>query len=502
MAEEQGCLAVLLALVLFACLFWLALPVASVVFVALYVGIYLHTLYGRLPGAPAPERPLAQPSEAGEQPAYRQYFFGQAVADLGAVTRVTHARCSSRNQAIASRLTRSFFTAGTTGRAFAAAAMVLLFCAMAVGAAVTALALAFYAVVVGLGVVLARAGAAGLRVLDTALLRIRGIDITCGSCHHRVPYPAYGCPGPGCSLRHTDVRPGRFGVLARTCFCGRRMPTLLLLGSHRMQAYCPYCDHPLVESTGTAPEVIAPLLGATGAGKTRLMLALAFALEELGTVDFASPDTRQRLEELRPALRHGLPTRATSRELPRAYSLYATLEPGQRRLVHLFDVAGERFNRPEDVHELRYLARASSFLFVLDPLSLDAFWEQLSQKEQEQLASVRSVRAPQAIFDHTSERIEALGVDRRGARLLVVLSKNDLLRELRPLAGVGSESREIEAWLAGPMCLGNLVRSMKHDFGDVHFTCTAAVVDRSGVVDPSITSLTRWLLQPSLSRGW
>jgi hypothetical protein len=488
---EQGCAAALLALLIFACVFWAAVPIASLVFVALYLGIYLQVLYRQLPAAPAPAPGPADPSSG--QPAYRQYFFGQAMADLGAVSMITRRRCASRNQKTASWISRSFLTAGTLGRAIGAAALVALGAAVVVGTGVTALALAFYALLVLAGVALARGAVAGLRALDAAVLRLRGIRITCGSCHHRVAYPVYACPAAGCSRRH-DVRPGEFGILRRTCFCGARMPTLLLLGSHRLQASCPFCDHPLVDSTGTAPEIIAPLLGATGAGKTRLMLALVMALEQLATVEFASPDTRVRLEELRPALREGLSTRATPRDLPRAYSLYMKAEQGGKRLVHLFDVAGERLNRPDDVHELRYLGHARAFLFVLDPLSLDPFWEQLSEPEQGRLASVRSLRVPQQIFGNVAERIEALGVDTGRARLGVVLSKNDLLRELRPLAGVGGDSRAIEAWLVERMGLGNLVRAMKHDFGEVFFTYTAAVVDERGAVDPSVVSLSRWLV--------
>jgi hypothetical protein len=488
---EQGCAVVLLALVLFACVFWVAVPIASLVLVALYLGIYLQVLYRQLPAAPAPGPGLAD--DPAGQPAFRQYFFGQAMDDLAAVSIVSRRRCASRNQRIASWIAKSLLTAGTLGRAIGAAAMVALGAAIVVGTGVAGLALAFYALLVGVGVGLARGSVGGLRALDAGVLRLRGIRITCGSCHHRLAYPVYGCPAAACSLRH-DVRPGQFGILRRTCFCGARMPTLLLLGSHRLQAFCPYCDHALVDSTGTAPEIIAPLLGATGAGKTRLMLALVMALEQLATVEFASPDTRTRLEELRPALREGLSTRATPTDLPRAYSLYVNPGQGGRRLVHLFDVAGERLNRPEDVHELRYLGHARAFLFVLDPLSLEPFWEQLSEAEQGRLASVRSLRAPQQIFGHVAERIEALGVDTGRARLGVVLSKNDLLRELRPLAGVGRDSRAIEAWLVERMGLGNLVRAMNHDFGEVFFTYTAAVVDERGAVHPSVASLSRWLV--------
>src|ERR1700694_1489423 len=94
---EQGCAVALLTLLLFACVFWLAVPVASLVLVAIYLGIYLQVLYRQLPAAPPPG-PAQAGNQAGGQPAYRQYFFGQAMADLANVTIITRRRCRSRSQ--------------------------------------------------------------------------------------------------------------------------------------------------------------------------------------------------------------------------------------------------------------------------------------------------------------------------------------------------------------------------------------------------------------------
>src|SRR5262249_50308438 len=112
----------------------------------------------------------------------------------------------------------------------------------AVGGALALVAVfAVHAALVGAAHVISWCGIALLRLVDTALLWRRGIRITCGSCHQRVPYPAYECPGPNCSRHHTDVRPGRYGVFRRVCACGTAMPTLLVLGSHRLRAFCVHC---------------------------------------------------------------------------------------------------------------------------------------------------------------------------------------------------------------------------------------------------------------------
>ncbi len=487
--------AVLVGLILYCCLLWILVPLGSVAFVLAYLGFYLHELYRVLVTAPpAPRYPPQTSPGLGDQPAYRQYFFGQASTDLVTVATTTQRRCDAFNQQVAAWITRSFFGGPTVSKVVGSGAFIVMAFGVVSGAIMAGLALAVQAALVGVMHVVAWIGIGMLRATDTVLLRIRGIRITCGTCHHRVPYPVYACPGPACSLRHTDVRPGRYGVFRRVCSCGTRLPTLLLLGSYRLQAFCPYCGHALVERSGTAAEIIVPFMGGTAAGKTRLMLALVFALEQLIAVEFASADTRVRLNELRPALSRGLPTRATPRDLPRAYSLYVTSTEGKKRLVHLFDVAGERLNRPEDMHELRYLGLARMYLFVLDPLSVNAFWETLREPQKRQLASLRSPRPPHDLFVQAFQELQALGVTTRRARLLVALSKNDLLPGPQPPAE-GTESEAIEGWLVHQLGLGNLVRAMKHDFGTVVFTRTAAVLDGRGAVDPSVIELARRVLE-------
>ncbi len=59
------------------------------------------------------------------------------------------------------------------------------------------------------------------------------------------------------------------------------MPTLILLGSYRMNAFCVYCDRQMSDETGRFRETVLPLLGVGAAGKTRLIAAMMIALREL-----------------------------------------------------------------------------------------------------------------------------------------------------------------------------------------------------------------------------
>ncbi len=59
--------------------------------------------------------------------------------------------------------------------------------------------------------------------------------------------------------------------------------------------------------------------------------------------------------------------------LPKGYSLRVAPPQGAERVVHVFDAAGEVFASRERTQELRYLRIARTFLFVVDPLSVESF---------------------------------------------------------------------------------------------------------------------------------
>jgi hypothetical protein len=357
-------------------------------------------------------------------------------------------------------------------------------------------ALVAHMAVVGVLHAIVWAAVGAFRLADTVMRQLRGITITCPTCHHRVPHPVHLCPG--CGAHHTDLRPGRYGMLRRVCACGARLPTLLLLGSDRLRSLCPYCGHPLADRSGSSAEVVLPFLGPPMAGKTTLMMALLVAVEQLtggrGRVELASADTASRLDEMRRAAGLGLRLEPTRTELPTAYSLYANPPRGPRRLLHVFDIAGERLNRPDQAVEHRFLGLARSFVFVLDPMSVEAFWTELTDSDRERLKDLRAQQPPQDLFAEMTQQIQALGTDTSRARAAVAVSKHDLVRDLPPLAGVQPESGAVEGWLTGRLGLGNLVRTMRHEFREVHFFFTAAVVYEGSAADPSVVDLTRWLL--------
>jgi Double-GTPase 2 len=505
---------------------YIACVCAFVVFVAplvaaaaaLYVagdlaGGYFHRMHGVL-ARRTPEFELIPPyrpgtPENGPEPAFRQYFFGPAMRDLRQIIQLGWQRARYRVTSHAARFTAWTFTAPPVPVLFTwpagVAAWVGLAAGTVVGGLLAAVVAALHAVMVLLAQAAARGCALALRGADTVALMARGVrGMRCPWCYERSKYPAYRC---ACDRLHHDIRPGRYGVFRRRCECDRRMPTLILLGSYRLNAYCTHtasCGQQMSDETGRFREVVLPLLGGRAAGKTRLMAAMLVALHEAahhaartdGAVGLrlANLETTAAYEVLSTVLDDKGYISGTRSDLPHAHSVL--LRTGRRtRLVHIFDPAGERLVRRERADELRYLPAARTFLFVLDPLSVPAFWDSLSEQEKSTIDSVLASRVhPQQVFDQAIQQAIEMGATLRGARLAVAISKTDLIEHTRLLDGRTDDDGWARRWLTEELGLGNLVRAMGSEFGEVRFFFTAAVTVAPRQAHPSIAPLVSWTL--------
>jgi Double-GTPase 2 len=490
-------------------------PAAAAVAFAGYAicvpGAYLASmrtvLAARPPELPAPRRPPRPPADG--DPAVLQYFYGPALADTDHVLRLALASCRKLWE----------FGVGTVAQSFDTDDAVWLTGPLGVGGAIgmglgtvagalvaVVLALAYLLVVVVCAAFVRTAGAL-LRGADSVLLAVKNITMVCPHCYQRVPYPAYDCPGPGCTRRHRDVRPGRYGVLRRRCRCGAPLHTLLLLGSSRMAAFCPHpgCEGSLEHRPGEVPEIVLPLFGATGAGKTRLLFAMVTQLRswtEQGQLEagFGDSATTRELAVAEGLIRSGGSTTGTSIELPRAHVIRLKLKQGVR-ILQLYDAAGERFYHTDRTQELRYLSQARTFILVIDPLSVPGFWQQLPADTQAALSSVRSAApSPELAYQQTHQEIEAMGVRLAKVRLAVVFSRADLIDvpdgevSQNEVSQNEVSQNEVSQWARRELGLGNLVRSAAANFKETGYFRTAAVAGPDGLMHPSVAQLMRWVM--------
>jgi hypothetical protein len=188
-------------------------------------------------------------------------------------------------------------------------------------------------------------------------------------------------------------------------------------------------------------------------------------------------------------------TRPTQKALLRAHS-FVRGSGRAERLVHVFDTAGERFVNREETDALRYVREARTFVFVLDPMAVDAFWSRLDPAGPKVDRTLAPTVDPEDVFSRSVQTVRTMGTHLDKARLAVVLSKRDLLAgQPALLPDRPDDSDTAREWLCERLGLRNPVKTMDLEFAEVRFFCTAAVADKEGRVDPSIADFVEWCLR-------
>ena len=459
-----------------------------------YVIAGVQVLFTHPAGLPARAREFTPP-DGGEE-AEPNYFYGPARSDLRYVWQIAWVRWTGSAEwwgdALGGLVDPDELPLVVTVP-IAAGLLASLIVALPVAALLMGLAWLTNEILLDFATATVRCAVMILRAIDSGYLFVRHIQIRCISCFERIPYPAYLCPK--CKTIHWDIRPGRYGVLRRTCQCGIRIPTLLLLGTAELEAMCPRraCRHPLEYRPGEAQEVILPVFGPKGAGKTMLLWGIVKTLQQSVRagirVDYADSDTAARLRDLDAAVAAGAQVPATPAVPPKPYVL--RLRIGRhKRLLQLPDPAGELFYDSQRSADLLYLGVASTFILVIDPLSINEFWDRLSSARQDRLIAHRSAGPhPDQVYQQTAERIAQMGKRHAQRRLAIVFSRADLVG---PKDGARAGQNEgIREWAEDDLGLAGLLRDASADFREVALFHTAPFgSDQNG-----LSALVHWAMR-------
>ena len=430
------------------------------------------------------------------------YFFGPVTDDLGYVIRMGAQNC------------RLCFAGGADLAGGALESDLSIFSIMAgigigigiglgglIGVAAAAV-IGVINVLVVLVTVLVATGALGLfRAVDWARRAVANVRMVCTECGDKVRgYPKYRCPG--CTELHEDIRPGPYGVICRWCRCETRLPTSLLFGAGRLAAICPSCGERLPDGFGRIPDLAIPFFGAVNVGKTQLMHRLVQALEELAaangaTIEFQG-DSGDRLDRLGKRLEADDRPTKTRTGARQGYTFLFTLG-SVKRLISLFDAAGELHYSREDLAQLKYLGHARVLIFVADPLAPDAVWASIPADQREHLANLKLRSAKQDVdiaYEKTREQMRELGLRPKFTRLAFVVSKADVLEDAGIPISSAVRGQAVGDWVSDPdgLDMADEAREASQGFAAVEFFRTAAVMKDDRPRDRSVEVLAQWLL--------
>jgi hypothetical protein len=278
---------------------------------------------------------------------------------------------------------------------------------------------------------------------------------------------------------------------------------LLNHGRLSLSAYCPHCDQALPDHIGTARLAHVPILAGASAGKTMLRWSTMVAFVEEARrggfqTEISYETDRLDYEQMREQLGRGIDLRKTVVRAPRAFVFSIARSRLARRLVYLYDAAGEMTRSTDTAQQLSYLEHAEGLLFVVDPFSL--YQVQTMLDEEGRITAARSQPSPEdagETFDRFRNLVKSMS--RREPSSLpvaVVVTKADALSHLTNLQAppVGAEGEAVVRWLDG-MGFDGINRSLKHHFGDTRYWMVSAREGGEGVAGRgSVTAPMRWLL--------
>ncbi|MBW8485453.1 zinc ribbon domain-containing protein [Actinomadura parmotrematis] len=455
---------------------WLVSPVLLAATLAVAV-LAAGALYYRYAFRALTSSALDGPSPvAVPETAYRHYLIEQVWRDWWAINVAVVPQVAATARLLVRGLTRRLLPMPWGLLAFP---VWLALCAGIVAAAVPAAVIGLvltvlYGLVAAVGLAAWLACALVLAAVERVLMAYGRILQTCPHpfCYEKIALPEYACPN--CGTRHRRLVPNTGGAFRHVCRCGTRLPTTVPLGRFRLSAFCPHCGGKLPDRIGRVRVEPLAFVGGPSAGKTTFMVMGIRALHARargadGRVAFVEPKHAQAYAGAIREFQRGGRLAKTGPGLPLATMLDVDLPGRSRRILYLFDPAGEHYTGAGEVGSLRYLDHGEALLFVVDPFALPQVERSLTAEEAlavDQLAAA-SAEDPADTLQRVLNELRSRPDKGRQKRVAVVVTKTDLLVRTE-IGRTLDDDPDLRSWL-GRVGLGNTVRTLDQVAGQVRY---------------------------------
>lgn len=319
------------------------------------------------------------------QPAKKSYFFGKGYADV----RNTIKGAWQRNFDSIIKFKKNISDAQYNGKAgflFLAIMNVLAMVAVIVfGSIITAAVSIINIAVVLIIMVAVYIGFSIIWLADRIYLMRKRIFTACHECKEKSLIPTYICPK--CGAKHTNLTPGVYGILHRTCvgadpnsYCGEVLPTTFFNGRRNLEAICPHCSTPL--SDREAVPICIPIVGGRSVGKTAFITAFSkefidgVAPSKSWETEFYNDEKAKIYRKIEKDYDSGS-TRMTDRpqDINKAssvsFSFFVKGEPfSPERLIHVYDIAGEVFTHNSENEMQKQYEYCQGIVLMIDPFAI------------------------------------------------------------------------------------------------------------------------------------
>lgn len=380
------------------------------------------------------------------QPAKKSYFFGKGYTDLGNTIKGAW----SRNMASIGKYKDNISEAHATSASrvgFIFKLILNIFAMVAVivfGSLITALVSAINIVILLAVMLVVYIGFSIIWAVDRIYLVRHRIFTACNECKEKSLIPTYICPK--CGAKHTNLTPGVYGILHRTCtgedpnsYCGEVLPTTFFNGRRNLDAICPHCGTPLSDRE-TVP-ICIPVVGGRSVGKTAFITAFSkeffdeVAPAHSWDLEFYNDKKKEIYDEILTDYAKGS-TRMTDRpsDINQASSVsFSFFVKGKEfkpeRLVHVYDIAGEVFTDNNENEIQKQYEYCQGIAFVIDPFAIPTVRNSLEEKlSPEDKAGIGTADMNGVIDAFLNKLREVTGLSDKsmsGVPLAVIISKID-----------------------------------------------------------------------------
>lgn len=236
-----------------------------------------------------------------------------------------------------------------------------------------------------------------LWIVDRLYLKRKRIFTACPECKERSLIPTYACPS--CGTKHTNLTPGKYGILHRTCNCGQKLGTCFLTGRKNYPSFCAQCGHPLSDRENMP--ICIPVVGGRSVGKTAFITAFSkefvdeIAPKNGWTTEFYNDEKHQIYNEIVTDYTSGS-TRMTDRpqDISKTSSVSFSFflkgkELKPERLIHVYDIAGEVFTDNSENEMQKQYEYCQGMVLIIDPFAIPAVKNRYeSELKQEDIAGI------------------------------------------------------------------------------------------------------------------
>ncbi|SCW45876.1 hypothetical protein SAMN02910456_01225 [Ruminococcaceae bacterium YRB3002] len=250
----------------------------------------------------------------------------------------------------------------------------------------------------------------------------------CPECYNSFKLPVFECPK--CKTKHSNLIPGKTGLLFARCKCGSFMPCASFSGRKKLKSYCPQCKHAMAGASIKALTI--QIVGGNSSGKTSYIAAFQHqyiqSIKNSNVCDvFASPaDEFRELEKIYSTGR----TVSSPVDKVHAYYIVHSTPGSTDDGIVIYDVPDEIILSEQYDRSPLNFAYCDGIVFMIDPLSMASV-----RKECEKTLGASSTRgysddpAEDIIVHFINKYSEVIG--RKAKKMsrtpvAVVITKTDL----------------------------------------------------------------------------